>query len=44
VAGADTELTANPHVLEFYRAVGFIDCGVAETKRGTAPRMELAIS
>ena len=38
------EVTANPHALEFYRAVGFIDCGVAETKFGTAPRMELAIS
>ena len=25
------EVTANPHALEFYRAVGFIDCGVAET-------------
>ena len=38
------EVTANPHALGFYRAVGFIDCGVAETAFGTAPRMELAIS
>jgi len=38
------EVTANPHALEFYRAVGFIDCGVAETEFGTAPRMVLAIS
>jgi len=38
------EVTANPHALGFYRAVGFIDCGVAETEFGTAPRMELAIS
>ena len=38
------EVTANPDALEFYRAVGFIDCGVAETEFGTAPRMELAIS
>ncbi len=38
------EVTANPHALGFYRAVGFIDCGVAETKFGTAPRMALAIS
>ena len=37
------EVTANPHALEFYRAVGFIDCGVAETDFGAAPRMVLAI-
>jgi ribosomal protein S18 acetylase RimI-like enzyme len=37
------EVTANPHALGFYRAVGFIDCGVAETEFGAAPRMELAI-
>jgi ribosomal protein S18 acetylase RimI-like enzyme len=35
------EVTANPHALGFYRAVGFIDCGVAETEFGTAPRMVL---
>jgi ribosomal protein S18 acetylase RimI-like enzyme len=38
------EVTANPHALGFYRAVGFTDCGVAETEFGTAPRMALAIS
>ena len=38
------EVTANPHALGFYRAVGFIDCGVAETDFGAAPRMVLAIS
>ena len=38
------EVTANPHALGFYRAVGFIDCGVAETDFGAAPRMELVIS
>ena len=38
------EVTANPHALGFYRAVGFIDCGVAETEFRAAPRMELAIS
>jgi GNAT superfamily N-acetyltransferase len=37
------EVTANPHALAFYRAAGFIDCGVAETDFGTAPRMVLAI-
>jgi GNAT superfamily N-acetyltransferase len=37
------EVTANPHAMGFYRAVGFVDCGVAETVFGTAPRMMLAI-
>ena len=37
------EVTANPHAREFYRAAGFIDCGVAETDFGPAPRMRLAI-
>ena len=37
------EVTANPHAREFYRAAGFIDCGVAETDFGAAPRMRLAI-
>jgi GNAT superfamily N-acetyltransferase len=37
------EVTANPHALGFYRAAGFIDCGVADTDFGTAPRMVLAI-
>jgi GNAT superfamily N-acetyltransferase len=38
------EVTANPHALDFYRAVGFTDCGVAETDFGAAPRMVLALS
>jgi len=38
------EVTANPDVLGFYRAVGFTGCGVAETDFGPAPRMVLAIS
>lgn len=37
------EVTANPHAMGFYRAAGFVDCGVAETVFGTAPRMVLAI-
>jgi ribosomal protein S18 acetylase RimI-like enzyme len=37
------EVTANPDALGFYRAAGFIDCGVAGTVFGTAPRMVLAI-
>jgi GNAT superfamily N-acetyltransferase len=37
------EVIANPHALGFYRAAGFIDCGVAETVFGTAARMVLAI-
>jgi GNAT superfamily N-acetyltransferase len=40
---AHLEVTANPHALEFYRSVGFIECGVAATDFGTAPRMALAI-
>jgi GNAT superfamily N-acetyltransferase len=35
------EVTANPHALGFYRAVGFTDFGVAETAFGSAPRMHL---
>jgi len=37
------EGTANPHAMEFYRAAGFVDCGVAETDFGPAPRMRLAL-
>jgi GNAT superfamily N-acetyltransferase len=37
------EVTANPHALDFYRAVGFVDCGVAETEFGAAPRMILVL-
>jgi GNAT superfamily N-acetyltransferase len=38
------EVTANSHALGFYRAVGFVDCGVTETEFGAAPRMVLTIS
>ena len=38
------EVTANPHAMEFYRAAGFTDCGVAETNFGAAPRLVLALS
>ena len=37
------EVTANPHAMGFYRAAGFIDCGVADTVFGTAPRMVLQV-
>jgi GNAT superfamily N-acetyltransferase len=37
------EVTANPHARGFYSAAGFISCGVADTRFGTAPRMVLAI-
>jgi len=37
------EVTANPHAQGFYRAAGFLDCGVADTDFGAAPRMVLAI-
>src|SRR5215469_5973065 len=38
------EVTANPHAQGFYGAAGFIDCGVAETNFGAAPRKWLAIN
>ncbi len=37
------EVTANPHAQEFYRAAGFVDCGVAETAFGAVPRKRLTI-
>jgi GNAT superfamily N-acetyltransferase len=37
------EVTANPHALGFYRNVGFIDIGDAQTEFGAAPRMALLI-
>jgi GNAT superfamily N-acetyltransferase len=37
------EVTANPYALGFYRAVGFLDCGVAGTDFGAAPRMVLEL-
>jgi GNAT superfamily N-acetyltransferase len=37
------EVTASPHAQGFYSAAGFIDCGVAETEFGAAPRKRLAI-
>jgi short subunit dehydrogenase-like uncharacterized protein/ribosomal protein S18 acetylase RimI-like enzyme len=38
------EVTANPHAMAFYRSAGFIDCGVAETNFGAAPRLVLVLS
>jgi hypothetical protein len=29
--------------MEFYRSVGFVDDGVAETQFGPAPRMRLSV-
>ena len=44
VRGAERlEVTANPHAVGFYSAVGFIECGIAATDFGTSPRMVLAI-
>ena len=37
------EVTAHPHARGFYTAAGLLDCGVAETDFGAAPRMRLAI-
>jgi GNAT superfamily N-acetyltransferase len=36
-------VTASPHALGFYRSVGFVDDGVAETDLGSAPRLLLTI-
>jgi GNAT superfamily N-acetyltransferase len=38
------EVTANPHAMAFYHSAGFIDCGVAETNFGAAPRLVLVLS
>ena len=38
------EVTANPHAMRFYRAAGFVDCGVADTVFGAAPRMMLPVA
>ena len=32
-------VTGNPHALEFYRAVGFVEIGEAGTELGPAPRL-----
>jgi GNAT superfamily N-acetyltransferase len=37
------EVSANPDALEFYRSVGFIEVGVAETEFGPGSRMVLEI-
>jgi GNAT superfamily N-acetyltransferase len=37
------EVTANPHAEGFYSAAGFVDCGVAETQFGDAPRKRLVL-
>jgi GNAT superfamily N-acetyltransferase len=43
--GADTlEVTASPDALGFYRSVGFIDVGVAQTSFGSVPLLRLKLS
>ncbi len=37
------KVTANPHAMEFYRSVGFVDDGVTETRFGPAPVLRLDI-
>jgi ribosomal protein S18 acetylase RimI-like enzyme len=39
--GQCLEVTANPHAQGFYSAAGFVDCGIAETEFGAAPRKRL---
>lgn len=41
---ARLEVTANPHALDFYRAVGFADAGTTRTPFGPAPRMHLDVA
>jgi GNAT superfamily N-acetyltransferase len=41
---AAIEVTANPHAMAFYRSVGFVDDGVAQTRFGPAPRMRLSVA
>lgn len=46
IAEADVpwiEVTANPHAMAFYRSVGFVDDGIAETRFGLTPRMRLSV-
>jgi GNAT superfamily N-acetyltransferase len=35
------QVTANPHAMAFYEAMGFVPDGVAQTRFGPAPRMRL---
>ena len=43
--GADTlEVTASPDAMGFYRSIGFIDVGVAQTSFGRAPHLRLRLS
>jgi len=36
-------VTANPHAMAFYTAVGFVPDGTAQTRFGSAPRMRLDV-
>ncbi len=40
---ARIQVTANPHAMQFYRSVGFVDDGVAETQFGPAPQLRLDV-
>jgi len=37
-------VTGNQHALAFYRAVGFVEIGQAQTEHGTAPRLRLELT
>ncbi len=37
------QVTANPHAMAFYTAVGFVPDGTAQTRFGPAPRMRLDV-
>jgi ribosomal protein S18 acetylase RimI-like enzyme len=38
------EVTANSHAMGFYRAAGFVDCGLAETPLGAAPALRMVLT
>ena len=43
-SGARTvQVTANPHAMAFYTAVGFVPDGTAQTRFGPAPRLRLDV-
>ncbi len=41
---ASVQVTANPHAMAFYTAVGFVPDGTAQTRFGPAPRMRLDVA
>lgn len=44
LGAAGLNVIANPHAFDFYHAVGFVDCGTAETQFGPATLMRLPLA